>query len=188
MRASTGITTYLHAASAGEPAALGEVFDLVYDELHALARRQLRANRSGLTLDTTALVHEAFERLSSSRNIAWVDRGHFYAVAARAMRFIAVDHARRNAAAKRGGAPARVTLDRVQIGADDRSSDLLALDEALRRLTAKDRRLADLVELKFFGGLTVEEIAQVKGTSERTIKRDWQRARLWLFAEMRSVE
>ena len=159
---------------------------LVYDELHVMARRQLRHRRPGQTLTTTALVHEAYLKLVDHPGATWQDRSHFLSVAALAMRHILVDSARRRVAKKRGGEGVRVPLDDLQLGLDEPSGDaraveVIALDRALTSLAALNERLGRLVELRFFGGLNEEETARVMGTSERTVRRDWRKARAFLF-------
>jgi RNA polymerase sigma factor (TIGR02999 family) len=158
---------------------------LVYDELRAVARRQLRCWRPGQTLDTTALVHEAYLRLVDQAGATWQDRAHFLSVAGVAMRHILVDAARRRAAKKRGGEDLRVPFDELRLdpsqGVDSQAVEILALDEALTSLAARNERLSHLVELRFFAGLTEEETAQTLGTSERTVRRDWRKARAFLF-------
>lgn len=159
---------------------------LVYDELRAVARRQLRRWRPGQTLDTTALVHEAYLRLVDQAGASWQDRNHFLSVAGVAMRHILVDAARRRAARKRGGEGVRISLDELRSGpgGPDESGtavEILALDEALTSLAARNERLSRLVELRFFAGLTEEETAQTLGMSERTVRRDWLKARAFLF-------
>ncbi len=158
------------------PPAPAPAFDAVYDELRHLAGAMLRRHTSGQTLDTTALVHEAYLKLGTGA--AATDRAHFFALAARAMRFILVDHARARHAAKRGGY--RVTLGPAHDVADLRADEVLALDEALVRLADAHARLAETVELRFFGGLTHEDVAEARGVSVRTAKRDWELARAWL--------
>ena len=158
------------------PADKAPAFDAVYDELRRLAAAMLRRHTPGDTLNTTALVHEAYLKLGDGSGAA--DRAHFFALAARAMRFILVDHARARHAAKRGGH--RVTLGPAHDVADLRADEVLALDEALSRLAAERERLAETVELRFFGGLTHDEVAEARGVSVRTAKRDWELARAWL--------
>ncbi|MEP6730125.1 MAG: sigma-70 family RNA polymerase sigma factor [bacterium] len=166
-----------------------DVFDklvpLVYDELRRMARKRLREERSGHTLSTTALVHETYLELADARQIEWVDRAHFFAVAARAMRRILVDHAVRQQAQKRGGGAERIALDDVSLMADERSEDVLSLDEALQRLESMRGRHARVVECRFFGGLSIEETAEVLGVSPATVKREWTMARAWLNRELR---
>ena len=185
--------TYLAdgGATGGRPArapdtdsSLDALFPLVYEELRRIAHLRLRRLGRGETLNTTALVHEAFLRLAERTGPSWIDRAHFCALAARAMRFVLVDHARAQGARKRGGGEVRVPLDEIQIAAEARAHELLALDETLQRLAAREPRLAQLVEYRFFGGLAYEEIADLTGLSVPTVKRDWHRARSWLLVEM----
>jgi RNA polymerase sigma factor (TIGR02999 family) len=159
-------------------------FQALYAELRAAARRQLARGRPGDTLNTTALVHEAYLKLVQAEGAFWRDRGHFFALAARAMRQIAIDHARRAAAGKRGGDLVLVPLEDLDAPDLSRPRDLLALDAALERLEAMDPRLAHLVELRFYAGLTVEEAAEALAVSPRTIKRNWRKARAFLFNAM----
>ncbi|MCB1054965.1 MAG: sigma-70 family RNA polymerase sigma factor [Acidobacteria bacterium] len=175
------VAKILADARRGEAGAVDRLTPLVYDELRVMARRQLRRLRPGRTLDTTALVHEAYLKLADRPGGTWQDRAHFIAVAAIAMRHLLVDQARARAARKRGGEEVRVTFDEALLGGSDGSLDLLAVDQALSALAERSERLSRLVELRFFGGLTVQETAEVMGTSDRTIKRDWQKARAFLF-------
>lgn len=181
MATSGEITQLLAAVRRGERDALERIFPLVYDELHAVARRQLNRRRSGETLNTTALVHEAYLKLVDQTRAEWQDRSHFMAVAAVAMRHILVDYARRRTAHKRGGHEQPVLLDEVTPSIEARAEEILAIDEALTALAGLNDRLAKLVELRFFGGLTVEETAEVLGVSERTVKREWRKARAFLY-------
>ena len=174
------VTLLLVRLGSGDDAAMQQLIPLVYGELRRRAHRQL-ARRDGATLDTTGLVHEAWLKLAARRAPHWNDRNHFFAVASRAMRQIMVDTARRRMAEKRGSAVAPVSLDPGRVPAPERSAELLALDEALVGLAQLDERLARTVELRFFGGLSVEETAEVMGTSPRTVKRDWQKARALLY-------
>jgi RNA polymerase sigma factor (TIGR02999 family) len=179
--AATGeVTRLLVAARQGDHGALGRLMPFVYDELRIVARQQLR-RRPRHTLDTTGLVHETYLRLVDQSQAIWKDRAHFLASAAVAMRHILVDQARRRTARKRGGEEIRVTLDEAELGIDERAVEILALDEALTTLADLSERLARLVELRFFGGLTEEETAEALGTSERTVRRDWQKARAYLY-------
>ncbi|MDX1419293.1 MAG: ECF-type sigma factor [Rubricoccaceae bacterium] len=182
-------TRLLLDARNGDREALDALWPHVYEELRLLARARLRAHRPGDTLDTTALVHEAYLRLVDGARAGWESRAHFFALAARAMRFILVDYARERAAQKRGGPRGDLRLDGLQVADDpavaERAADLLTLDAALERLATYDGRLARLVEYRFFGGLTYEEVAEVAGCSVPTAKRDWQRARTWLFRAMK---
>lgn len=156
------------------------LYPLVYDELRKLAHSHRQRQAPSETLNTTALVHEAYLRLTESGNGRWNDRSHFFALASRAMRFVLVDHARARSAEKRGGGVREVSLDEGVLPPEDRSEDLLAIDEALTRLEQHDARLGQLVQLRFFGGLSYEEVAEAVGLSVPTVKRDWVRARAWL--------
>jgi len=164
---------------------LDQHFHEVYEELLSIARARLRRYRPGETIGTTALVHEAYLSLAGRNVVAVRDRAHFLALASRAMRCVLVDYARARGAEKRGGNGASVTLGDVRIEADQRALDLLVLDRALDALARHDERLGRLVEFRFFGGLSYDEIAEVSGLSVPTVKRDWQRARAWLFQAMR---
>ena len=174
------ITTQLRAWHAGEPTAPESLFPLVYDELRRIAHRQLRRERLGHTLDTTALVHEAYLKLTGQPSADWTNRGHFFAVAANAMRRVLVDYARRYRTEKRGGAPRRVSLTDTMLVAEERADTLLAVDEALHELARIDPRLSRVVECRFFAGLTAEETAEVLGVTARTVRRDWTKAKGWL--------
>jgi RNA polymerase sigma factor (TIGR02999 family) len=162
------VTALLRALGDGDRKAFDLILPLVYDELHAIAHRQLAGRRPGQTLQTTALVHEAYLKLVDQERADWQDRTHFLAVAATAMRHIVVSRARHHAARKRGGAATHVALEDDAVGLDTHANEILALDQALEWLAGFDRRLASLVELRFFGGLSVEETAEVQGTSPRT--------------------
>ena len=177
------ITELLSALGRGERSALGELMPLVYDGLHEIAHRQLR-RRPGTSLDTTALLHEAYLKLADRTHPALEDRGHFMAVASVTMRHILVDYVRKRTAQKRGGGEEALLLDDRDIGIAARGEDILAIHETLEALGALDPRLVTLVELRFFGGLTVEEAAEVMGTSPRTVKRDWRKARAFLHREL----
>jgi RNA polymerase sigma factor (TIGR02999 family) len=180
------ITGLLAAARQGDGSAAQRLITLVYDELCAMARRQLRHWRHGQTITTTALVHEAYLKLVDTGGTPWADRSHFFSVAALAMRHILVDAARRRVAKKRGGDEVRIAFDEMRQGggkqdAEARAVEVLAIDRALTSLSALDGRLSQLVELRFFAGLTEEETAEVMGTSERTVRRDWRKARSFLY-------
>ena len=181
------VTELLRAARAGDEAATAALFRVVYDDLKRVARRQLRG-AGPATMTTTALVHEAYLRLARPGNLDLNDRTHFFAVAARAMRQILVDHARRRLAEKRGGGTLALELDEGRVGAaEERAEVMVALDEALDKLERLDARLARLVEVRFFGGMTFEEVAAGDaggGLSERTLKRDWKRAKAFLYREL----
>ncbi|MES2525213.1 MAG: sigma-70 family RNA polymerase sigma factor [Gemmatimonadota bacterium] len=178
------VTELLEKAGAGETSALSDVFPLIYSELRQLAERQLRHEPDGHTLSPTALVHEAYMRLVDYSRMEWAGRAHFLAVASTAMRRILVEHARAHRSEKRGGMLRRVAIDSVELGTEERSELLLALDEALGRLQELDRRQAQVVECRFFGGLTEEETAEALGIGLRTAKRDWAKARSWLHREL----
>ena len=179
------VTQILRLMDLSDPAQAEELLAIVYDELRQLARRQLQGERAGHTLQATALVHEAYLRLVDSRDLRWESRGHFFGTAARAMRQVLVDHARRRNAGKRGGAMKRVTLESSIADEDAVAADVLDLHEALERLTANDTELARLVELRFFAGLTLDETADALGVSRRKVAKDWSVARLWLQRELR---
>jgi RNA polymerase sigma factor (TIGR02999 family) len=182
--ADDGVTDGPPADARQESQSLDSIFSLVYAELRQIAHFRLRSMGRGETLNTTALVHEAYLKLAEHSGPAWIDRAHFCALASRAMRFVLVDYARARSAQKRGGSDAKVTLDRFEVAADERAVELLALEETLERLAERDPRLAQLIEYRFFGGLSYEEIADVTGMSVPTVKRDWRRARSWLYVEM----
>jgi RNA polymerase sigma-70 factor, ECF subfamily len=156
----------------------------LYKELHKLAAHKMRDERANHTLQPTALVNEAYLRLADASGSLWKDRGHFLATAAHVMRHILVDHARSRGAGKRGAGALQVTLDENLVPSASQSIDILALHEALERLSKLDARQGSIVELHFFGGLSFEEISSVLGMSERTVKRDWALARIWLFKEI----
>lgn len=174
------ITRLLAEVSRGEKAALDRLFPLVYQELRARAARERRRQSTGETLSTTALVHEVYLKFADASSLEVEDRRHFFALAARAMRQIVLDHARRRLAQKRGAGVRFVTLDPSATGSGVDPAELLALDEALSRLAELDGRLAHMVELRFFGGMSVEETAELMGVSPRTVKRDWRKARAFL--------
>ncbi len=175
------VTQALVAAREGNEAAAHRLWAMVYDELRGIAHRELRGERRGQTLSTTALVHDAYFKLVDQTRVAWQDRAHFYALSCRAMRQILVDHARRRNAKKREGARHAVPLEEAMELAVTHPGELLALDEALTRLGALDERLVQVVECRLFGGLSVEETAEVLGVSARTVARDWRRARAHLY-------
>ena len=164
---------------------MDQLFSLVYEELRGMAHQRLRRRRPGQTLDTTALVHEAYLKLVDQTRAHWNDRSHFLAVASIAMRHILVDYARRRTAQKRGGEEQHVVLEEGELGVAARAEEILAIDQAMTSLAALNERLSKLVELRFFGGLSVTETAQVLGLSERTVKRDWRKARAFLYRALR---
>ena len=178
------VTQALINASEGDRDAVAELWNLTYEELRRIAYRMLQSERADHTLSGTALVHEAFVKLVDQNRVNWQDRAHFFAVAAQACRRILIDHARKHRAQKRGGGRARITLDRLQIEAERKSEDLIDLHEALERLETLNSRLSRIVEYRYFGGLSEAEIAEVLGISERTVRRDWVKARGWLYDEL----
>jgi RNA polymerase sigma factor (TIGR02999 family) len=179
------ITELLLELRHGQTGAVDRLYPLVYEELRRVAHRALRGERTGHTLGTTGLVHEAYMRLADQSRLEYHDRGHFYGIAARAMRHILVDYARRHSAAKRGGADRRVIeLDDALLGVEDRADALLELDEALTALEAVDPRLAQVVQCRFFGGLTEDETGEVLGVTARTVRRDWLKAKGWLYRKL----
>ena len=183
---ANAVTRLLLEWSDGDQEALTRLMPLVYDKLRSVARRQLRHERAGHTLQPTAVVHEAYLRLVDQKRVRWHNRAHFFAVAAQLIRHILVDHARSRAAAKRGGGVRVVTLEAVLEPAVIGDLNVLALDESLVRLAALDPRQAQLVELRFFGGLSVDESAQVMAVSSATVKREWRTAKAWLYRELRA--
>ena len=179
------VTALLVAWNRGDPAANSRLMSLVYDDLRRVARRRLRAERVDHSLAPTALVHETYVRLIDLRRVAWQNRAQFFAIAARLMRQILVDHARAHTAEKRGGQALKVPLADNAAATGPRDVELLDLDAALDKLEVLDARLSELVTVRFFGGLSVEEAAEALGVSAATVKRDWSRARAWLFRELR---
>lgn len=178
------VTQLLLDWSDGDHQAFDALMPLVYDELRQMAHRYMSRERSGHTLQTSALVNEAYLRLVDQKRVHWQNRAHFFAVAAQAMRRILVDHARKHRYAKRGGGAQKVSLDDVAVLSDERAGDLLALDEALKGLAAIDPQQSRVVELRFFGGLTIEETSEVMKLSVDMVKREWSTAKAWLFREM----
>ena len=185
MGTRTDITTILVRAGDGDTSAVNQLLPVVYDELRRLAARHLSQENPGHTLQATALVHEAFMRLVKQEDVAWRNRAHFFAIAAQAIRRILVDHARGRGRFKRGGGRQRVELDEnlVDPGGDD--GDILALHEAMEVLASLNARQAQIVELKFFGGLRFKDIAEFLGLSQRTVEGDWHMARAWLRQRLR---
>ncbi|HEU5209364.1 MAG TPA: sigma-70 family RNA polymerase sigma factor [Longimicrobiales bacterium] len=183
---SRDTTTLLQAVRAGDRDAFDALFVLAYEDLRRAAHQRLARHRPGETLNTSVLVHEAYVRLVDGAKAEPVDRAHFLALASRAMRFVLIDHVRSGAAQKRGGGQFNISLDDVQVAAPENSPDLLALNQALDNLSEYSPRLGRVVEYRFFGGLTYEEIAAATGASVPTVKRDWVRARAWLFDAMQT--
>jgi RNA polymerase sigma factor (TIGR02999 family) len=179
------ITSLLAAAEGGEANAVDRLVQLLYEELCDLARRQLAGERPGHTLQTTALVHEAYLKLADDSGVASRGRAYFFAAASRAMRQVLVDHARKRGAEKRGGGAEVVTLDDEAAGAGAFASDLIDLDDALRALAQDNPRRAQVVEFRFFGGMSVEDTAVALGVSPRTVQNDWALARAWLYDAIR---
>lgn len=175
------VTQVLLAARAGEEGAAGRLWSLVYDQLRQIAHRELSRLSGGATLATTDLVHEAYVKCVDVSRVAWQDRAHFFGIACRAMRQILIDRARRHGTQKRAGWEWQLPLEEAVVMAEQRSDELLALDEALDRLAQQDDRLARVVECRFFGGFTLEETAGILGISHRTAERDWERARTYLY-------
>jgi RNA polymerase sigma factor (TIGR02999 family) len=185
MESSSAIATdLLLRANAGESAAVERILPLVYEELRRLAHRQLSKEPDGRTLSTTELVHEAYLKLIDQTRVQWTGRAHFLGIAATAMRRILVDRARSRRSLKRGGALAPLSLDAMELGTEDRAELLVALDEALNRLRELDARQARVIECRFFGGMSEEETAEAIGIGLRTTKRDWAKARSWLYNEL----
>jgi RNA polymerase sigma-70 factor (ECF subfamily) len=181
--AAEDVSTLLRAWSDGDQSALERLTPVVYDELHRLARRYMKGERSGHSLQTTALVNEAYMRLVDYERMRWQNRAHFFAVSAQLMRRILVEHARRHNL-KRGGGVRHVSLDEASMVDGDPDADLVALDDAMNGLARIDPRKVQVVEMRFFGGLSVEETAEVLKVSPVTVKRDWRAARAWLYREL----
>jgi len=179
------VTQVLAQLRDGDQRAADKLLPMVYDEFRALARHYLGQERANHTLQPTALVHEAYLKLVDQTRVDWQGKSHFFAVAAQAMRRILVDHARSRQRDKRGGGRARVALDEAVALSPQKDEDVLALDEVLERLGKLDPRQAKVVELRFFGGMSVEEVAQALGVSKRTVEGDWTFARAWLARELR---
>jgi RNA polymerase sigma factor (TIGR02999 family) len=178
------ITALLHAHAAGDPAALDQLLPRVYDELRRIARNRLRRERAAHTLAATDLVHEAFLKLVPVERVDWRSRAHFFAIASRAMRNVLVDHAVRRRAAKRGGGAEAVTIEEADGASEQPLDDLIALSSALNRLEQLDPRQAQVVECRFFGGLSLDETAEALKISAATVSRDWTFARAWLHHEL----
>lgn len=188
-RAIHSITDAFRAVATGADGADELLANLVYEPLRAIALRQLQTERADFTLETNALVHEAYMKLASQSGTCWRDRSHFFAVAARVMRRILVDHARKERAARRGGDYQVLSLEVVHAGAiasPDQAEELIALDDALRRLEQLQPRRSKVVECRFFAGLTEQETADVLGVTPRTVARDWAKARAWLYEQLRT--
>jgi RNA polymerase sigma-70 factor, ECF subfamily len=180
------ITQLLIAWCDGDKTALDKLTPLVERELHRIARHYMRRENPGHTLQTTALVNEAYIRLVNQRDVRWQNRAHFFGIAAQIMRRILLNHARNRHRVKRGGGATQVSLSEAAVVSEEKSAELIALDEALERLAEVDERKARVVELRYFGGLSVEEAAEVLGVSQVTVMRDWNMAKAWLTREMRN--
>lgn len=178
------VTAILHDWNEGDPNAPERLMSLVYDEMRRLARTFLSKERDSHTLQPTALVNEAYLRLVDQTRVNWQNRAHFYGIASRMMRRVLIDHARAHATEKRGGGTIRLSIDDVQVSLEERATSFVALDEAMKRLEQIDERKCKVVEMRFFGGLSDEEIAEVLGVTTRTVLRDWKTARLWLYREL----
>lgn len=178
------VTQLLLAWSDGDQNALDKLTPLVYEELRRMAHRYMSREQPGHTMQTTALVNEAYLRLVNSDAVQWQNRAHFFAIAAQVMRHILVDHARSHAYAKRGGGARKISLDEATVVSQERAAEVVALDEALKEFAQIDPQQSRIVELRFFGGLTIEETAEVLGLSPATIKREWKTAKAWLYHEL----
>jgi RNA polymerase sigma-70 factor (ECF subfamily) len=185
---SSDITRLLNAAASGERHDLDALMAALYADLRRLAVAHLGRERGNHTLQPTALVHEAYVKLVDQRNTAWADRLHFFAVAARIIRRILIDHARAKNAERRGGDRTLISITTQDVPAPERDIDLIALDEALEELAELDPQQAKIVELRYFSGCTVEEVAQILGVGKRTVDRDWQAARAWLFVRLEGAD
>jgi RNA polymerase sigma-70 factor, ECF subfamily len=183
--ASAEVTVLLSELAKGNPDAESKLIPLVYNELRRMADRYMRRERADHTLQTTALVHEAYLKLVEQHSVDWQSRAHFFGIAAQVMRRVLIDHARGHVRDKRGGGQENVPLDEALVFSPGRSAAFLELDEALDRLAAIDRRQAKIVELRFFGGLTVEEVADILTISPKTVKRDWSVAKAWLHGALK---
>jgi RNA polymerase sigma-70 factor (ECF subfamily) len=180
-----GLTELLSDWQQGDQSALNKLTPLVYDELRRIAHRYVQRERNGHTLETTALVNEAYLRLAGQKKIEWQNRAHFFAVTAQVMRHILIDHARRRQYAKHGGDARQVSMEEAESMSQERASELVALDEALDELTKLDARKSRVVELRYFGGLDLEETADVLDVSVMTVRRDWRAAKAWLYRRMK---
>ncbi|MCA9287324.1 MAG: sigma-70 family RNA polymerase sigma factor [Phycisphaerales bacterium] len=185
---SARVTRLLGDLASGKQASSDELLPLVYEQLRRAAQQRMAQERTAHTLTATALVHEAYARLVGDEHVKWDGRGHFYAAAAEAMRRILIEHARARGRVKRGGGRQRVPLSVVDLATEADAGEIMALDGAIERLRGEDERLAEIVRLRFYAGLSVEETAAALGVSERTVKRDWAFARAWLHRELEEGE
>jgi len=181
---SANVTRLLHAAASGDRHDVDALMAAVYEDLRRLAVAEMRSERGDHTLQPTALIHEAYLKLIDQRDTNWTDRVHFFAIAARVIRRILVDHARRRHAAKRGASYQRVTIEETDLPHRETDIDLLTLDEALTDLSELDRRQSEIVEMRFFGGLTLEEIAKALSIGKRSVDREWRAAKAWLWLRL----
>ena len=179
------LTALLHEWREGDKAALDRLMPLVYDQLRRIAHRYVQRERDGHTLQTSALVNEAYLRLAGQQKVAWQDRAHFFAVTAQVMRHILIDHARRRRYAKHGGEARQVSIKDASLMSMERAAELIALEEALDELAKLDQRKSRVVELRYFGGLSLEETAEVLKVSLMTVRRDWRAAKAWLYRRMK---
>jgi RNA polymerase sigma-70 factor, ECF subfamily len=186
MESSTDVTALLSELTKGNPEADPALIPLVYNELRRMAGGYMRRERTGHTLQTTALVHEAYLKLCGQHSVAWQNRAHFFGIASQVMRRVLIDHARAHIRDKRGGGRESIPLDEALVFSPERSADFVELDAALQRLASFDARQARVVELRFFGGLTVEETAETLGISPKTVKREWSVAKAWLHGELKA--
>jgi len=187
--ASGDVTALLGQLRAGNQEVAGQLVPLIYDELRRIAGAQMRRERAGHTLQATAVVHEAYLRLAGEQEIQWQSRAHFFAIAARAMRQVLLDYARQRHAGKRGGEGAqKVEIDVDLLAGANRIEDIVAIDEVVTRLSELDQQQGRIVELRFFGGLSVEETAEAMGISDSTVKREWRLAKAWLHRELAAAE
>ncbi len=177
---SREVSRILRAAEAGEPADLSTLFPLVYDGLRRIAARHMAQERGGHTLQTTALVHEAYLKLLGQEALGWSTKAHFYGAAAEAMRRILIDHARKRARKKRGRGQVQLPLDAADLARLNNAEEIVSVDEAIRRLEKRDARMAEIVKLRFYAGLSAEETARALGVTDRTVYREWELARTWL--------
>jgi RNA polymerase sigma factor (TIGR02999 family) len=180
------ITRLLSDWSQGDKAALDKLTPLVYAELHHIARRQMSNERPGHTLQATALINEAYLKIAGQEGFGWQSRAHFFAVCAQVMRHILIDHARTHARDKRGGGAIHVSLDEAAVSVEEQATDFIALDEALRALEALDPQKGRIIELRYYGGLSVEEVAEILKISPATVGREWRRAKAWLYHELKN--
>lgn len=185
MNENRDVTVLLSALTRGDEGAATKLIPVVYDELRRLAGSYMRRERVDHTLQATALVHEAYLKLIEQRSVNWQSRAHFFGVAAQLMRRILIDHARGHSRQKRGGDEQKISLDEALVFSEQQADELLAVDDSLNQLAKIDPRQAKIVEMRFFGGLSVEEAAEVLGVSPKTVKRDWSVAKAWLYADLK---